>query len=283
MNRFGLTVFILLAQASIVLSQGVSIGDVARSERDRRKQMEVSRDQLVKDLLQHSGATTFMEQMARTFSDSVGTQFNQFPPEMREHLKASAIESFKPSKLMPTFERTFATEMDNVSLVEVSRWYETPIGTKVLQAETQGSGKAAANVPNAEVSDDRARLIEQLDTQTQGTERMVAALAAMTKAMLAKMLQSSSASQRTQDLFLLGFEQSFTQNATPKMRPFLIASYTNAYRSLSDDELQEYIRFLASAAGRRYVRAGWDAFQSAMEQGGTDTGTRFSEILKQRN
>jgi hypothetical protein len=46
---------------------------------------------------------------------------------------------------------------------------------------------------------------------------------------------------------------------------------------------QEYIRFLDSPTGRKYVRAGWDAFQSAMEQGGADTGTRFAEILRQKN
>ncbi len=66
--------------------------------------------------------------------------------------------------------------------LKVSRWYETPTGAKILQAETRESGKAAASLPRADVPDARARLIEQFDTQTQGTERMVASLAAMTKA-----------------------------------------------------------------------------------------------------
>ena len=126
-------------------------------------------------------------------------------------------------------------------------------------------------------------MIEDLELQTQSVDRTVSSLGAMTKAMLTSMLAISPGAQRVKDAFIMGFEDGFVQNAAPQLRPSIMSSHVYTYRLLSDDELQEYISFLKSPAGRRFVRATWNALQKSMVQGGSDIGTGVAQVLKDMN
>jgi hypothetical protein len=282
MIRLRVVVFVLLAQCSSLFAQGVSVADAARRERDRRQELQVSKDALVKYLVSHSGASTLIEQIGKSFSDSTTLRLNQIPPDIGERLKTTGNEVFTPARLLPVFEQTLSIEMDNVSLEEVYSWYLTPTGAKVLQAEDHNSQKNAENAPATQPSAARAKLIEQLDGQTQATDQTVASIAKMTKAMLSHMLAMSQISKASKDALLQGFEQGFTANATERIRPTVRANYLRTYQPLSDDELQDYLTFLNTSAGRKFVRATWDALQKTLEQGGAETGDRFAQILRNR-
>src|SRR5262245_11744109 len=57
MIRLRVVVFVLLAQCSSLFAQ-VSVADAARRERDRRQELQVRNDALVKYLVSHSGANS---------------------------------------------------------------------------------------------------------------------------------------------------------------------------------------------------------------------------------
>lgn len=286
MRRFAFVffAFILISQASNVFSQGNSLADFARSERVRRSDMEKTHSVLVKEVLEQSGVRQLLEQVGTGFTSSSEEQLKQLPPEIRQQLKQAVSGSFDASKLMPIFEHAFALEMDIVSLEEVSRWYETPVGQRVISAEkTADSRKLSGDSRLPGAAPGRAQLIQQLEVTTRGTERTVAVLAAMTKSMLTRILDSAPEAAQIKGDFIRGFEAGFTATAVPGMRGPILASYASAYSPLSDDELQDYISFLASRAGRRFMNATWNGLQKAMAEGGTEIGARFSEILRQKS
>jgi hypothetical protein len=281
MIRLRVLIFVLLAQCSSLFAQ--SVADVARRERDRRQELQISKDALVKYLVSRSGASTLIEQIGKSFSDSTTTmRLNQLPPDIAERLKTIGNEVFTPARLLPVFERTLSIEMDNVSLEEVYGWYLTPTGAKVLQAEDPISQKNAEKTPTAPPSAARAKLIEQFDVQTQVTDQAVASIGKMAKAMLLHMLAPSAVTKANRDALLQGFEQGFTAKATEKMQPTVRANILRTYQPLTDDELQDYLTFLNTSPGRKFVRATWDALQKTLEQGGAETGDRFAEILRKR-
>jgi hypothetical protein len=280
MKRIVSIIVVLLGCASAAMPQAVSLGDLARQERERRKEMDASRDQLVKEALRYSSGARIIEQLTRTFSESSDNLFGQFPEEARERLKKLTLESVSSSRLVPTFEKTFAMEMDGQTLVEVWKWYKTPIGSSIFQVESHQT------VPDPDflklpVPASRARLIEEVDHQTQTSERTVASILIMSKAMLTGMLAISNQPQAKRDVFLRDFERGFTSSATAPLTAAIRNGILFTYRDVSDNDLEEYLRFLTTPGGQKFTHATWKALQSSLQQGGVEAGAAYGQVMKQ--
>ena len=282
MKRIVSIVLILLGSASAAMPQTVSLGDLARQERERRKGVEASRDreQLVKEVLLYSSGATILDQLTKTFSDSSDNLFAQFPPEARESLKKSTVDSLSSSRLFPVFEKTFAMEMDGETLGEVSRWYKTPIGSRIFQAESH-QAVPGPDFLTRPVPASRARLIEELDHQTQSSERTVASILVMSKAMVAGILAISGEPQSKKDALLREFEQGFAATATAPLTEAIRNGILFTYRDLSDSDLEEYLRFLTTPGGQKLAHATGKALQASLQQGGTDAGAAFGQVMRQ--
>jgi len=273
--------FALVLHSTLAEAQGVSLADAARLERDRRQDMEAERQRLLKEVLKYSNGDQALAQLSKGFSDSADKLFGQFPPESRDQLKKSVLEALSVSRLLPVYERSFSTGMDIMSLTAVSDWYKTPLGAKILHLETVENGPPDENFLKSPVSPGRSTLIDELDRQTQNTERAVAAITSLSHALIVGMLHNSWVPQQTGDAFLSGYEQAFASAATPRIAASIRTSSLFVYRNLSDGELDEYIAFLSTPAGRKFSRVTWEAMQAAMKKGGTDAGSAFGQILKQ--
>ena len=277
MKRFGLVVFVVLLQCPGLFAQTASLADVARRERARLKELGDRRAMLLNFLIESSGARNSLEAVSDSFMGKE-IQIDQVPPETRDALVGIGREVFKPENLMPVFERRFATEMDDRTLEDVYRWYQTPLGVKVLQIEKASSGKTVA-APASAPTMARMQLIAQLEAETNSTEQTVTILAKTTREMLGKML-AAAAAPINRETFLQGFEQGFRENAEGRLRSSILSSYANLYEPLSDAELDQYVQFLNTYSGDRFVRATWLAIQDAMAQGGRETGKRVAEVFR---
>jgi hypothetical protein len=280
MKRIVSIIVVVLGCASAAMPQAVSLGDLARQERERRKELENSREQLVKEALLYSGGARILGQLTRTFSESSDNLFAQFPEEARERLKKSTLESVSGSRLVPTFERTFAMEMDGETLIQVWRWYKTPIGSRIFQVESNQT------VPDPDflkrpVPASRARLIEELDRQSKSSERTVASILVMSKAMLTGMLTISNEPQTKRDVFLRDFERGFTASATAPLTAAIRNGILFTFRDVSDSDLEEYLRFLSTPGGQRFAQATWKALQASLQQGGAEAGAAFGQVMRQ--
>src|SRR4029077_1857186 len=102
MKRIVSIIVLLLGCASTAMPQAVSLGDLARQERERRKELEGSREQLVTEALPYSSGTTILEQLTKTFSESSDNLVARLPEEARDRLKKSTLESVSSARLFPT-------------------------------------------------------------------------------------------------------------------------------------------------------------------------------------
>jgi hypothetical protein len=277
--------FALVLHSAVAQAQGISLADAARRERDRRQDMEAERQRLLKEVLKYTNAGEGLGQLSKGFSESADQLFAQFPQQsrdgLRNGLKKAALETLSASRLLPVYERSLSMGMDITTLTAVSDWYKTPLGAKIFHIETAQNGPPDENFLKRPVPPGRASLIDELDRQTKNTERAVAAIKSLNHALLAGILESSWVPQQTRDAFLSGYEQSFVAAITPRIADLVRTSNLFDYRTLSDDELDEYIHFLATPAGRKFSRVTWEATEAAMRKGGADLGTEFGRILKE--
>ena len=274
-------VFALLLHSAVAGAQGFSLADEARRERERREGMQTDRQRLLKEVLKHTNAAEALAQLSKGFSDSADKMFGQFPPEARDPLKKATLEALSSSRLLPVYERSFSTGIDIMTLTAVSDWSKTAIGAKIFRVETVENGRPDENFLKRPVSRNRSMLIEELERETKETERAVAAITSLSHAMLGGMLESSFIPQQTKDALLSGYEQAFAAAATPRMAASIRNSNLFVYRNLSDEELEGYIAFITTPAGRKFNRVTWEAMQEAMKKGGADAGRSFGQILKQ--
>jgi hypothetical protein len=283
MKRAICILIVFLGCVATATPQAVSVAEAARRERDRRRDIEASGQELVQQVMQYSGGAAILNQLSKSFRESSDKMFERIPAEAREPFRKSAIESLSSARLLPIFEKTFATSMDPVAIGQVARWYKTPAGVRIFQVESHGTGRPDEDFLKRPVPSGRVELIEELDHATRSTERTVAAIAAMTKAMLAGMFKISTDSQADKDAFLLGFEKGFSASAAAPISASIRQAALFSYRDVSDDDLREYLGFLTTPAGRNFVSATWTALTAAMQQGGADAGAAFAQIFKQYN
>jgi hypothetical protein len=280
MKRIISIIVILLGSASTATPQGTSLADFARRERERRKEMEAAREQLVKEVLQYSSGDMILDQLAKTFSESSEKLFAQVPEDARERLKKSTLESISSSRLFPTFEKTFSKEMDVATLGEVSKWYKTPMGSRIFQVESHPAVRNPEFLKRP-VPPGRARLIEELDRQAQSSERTLASIVLMSKAMLTGILSLSGEPPASREAFLKDFERGFRASATAPITAAIRNGILFTYRDLPDSDLEEYIRFLSTPAGQKFANATWKALQASLQQGGADAGAAFGKAVRQ--
>ena len=280
LKRTILLIVVLLGCATAAMPQAVSVADAARRERKRQKELEDSRGQLVKEVLEYSSGAVMLDQLAKTFSGSSDSFFEQLPEDARERLNRATLECVSSSRLYPVFEKAFAMEMDGDTLGEVSKWYKTPIGSRIFQVESHQT------VPDPDflkrpVPAERARLIEELDRQTQGSEYSVTSILIASKAMLRGMLAISREPQGKKDAFLRDFERGFRASATAPLTAAIRNGILFTYRDVTDSDLEEYLRFLTTPAGQKFARGTWKALQASLQQGGVDAGAAFGQVVKQ--
>ena len=252
-----------------ILLQG-SLVDIARESRGRPVRgrvftnADVVRNSSASEVLRLTGAYRVLDMVAGGFIQSLS-------PEARH----AATESFDVVKLAPILERRFAAEIDGASLAEVTRWFQTPLAIRIVAAESQGRVVAE----RLSIPEERTRLLADLERELQGTERLTDTLARMMKAMIDAMLAGNPEFEKDRAPFLLGMDEGFRKSATPHVRQVTMAGYINAYRSLSDADLAEYIHFLKTPAAKNLNRALWLGLQEATESGAAQTGRRSAALL----
>jgi hypothetical protein len=238
-----LIVFIFI-NVSIVSAQ--SLGDFARAERARRKGVvgngiaadiaakPSSREALIKEAVRVSGAKRQLEQALETFRPSLAEK--KRPDGISAHEYQEIINGvFQLDRMTRVMERSVAEAVNDNTLIEIVRWYGSPLGRKLASAEINANGSNvgarlqhyAFIMQEKPISANRQGLIEGIISA------------------------AGSGFPRPP----LDFDESFSAQGTALWPQFV-------YDSLSDGELSEYVTFLKSSAATAFdnsVLNGMDA------------------------
>ncbi|OEY67871.1 hypothetical protein BG841_01935 [Marinobacter sp. X15-166B] len=163
--------------------------------------------------------------------------------------------------------------LSDQQLENVQKWYTTPLGQKVVQAEVDASSPvawqrietAAGALKKQYQGSRRAQLFERFNTASRATESTVDTAIAVQLGMASALAALNGGTGA-------GFEQLRQQVEHQRsairtlVQEQVYGAYLYTYEALSTAELEQYIEFLESAYGADFSRVVTGSIQSAVLQ-----------------
>lgn len=281
LKQGALLILVVLAGAPTASSQ--SIADAARTERARRQasaQLPAGREALMDEALRVSGAKRQLEQVLESSLQSLA---GNTPPKgiSPQEYQETIREALNPERLMPLFETSIAGEVTEKTLADIVRWYRSPLGIEVAAAEIKANGAAASTQMQRYASTlaanpparTRIQLLQQLEGQTQATEKTVVMLMSLVmsiyKGMTAAGLEIAPPPP--------DFERTFRAQVTEPMRQGIMLWFLFAYNSLSEPDLAGYIAFLKSPPAAAFNDSIWAGMNASFGEAAQFLGRKLAE------
>jgi hypothetical protein len=181
-------------------------------------------------------------------------------------------QAFQPQKIYALIKNEVSRQVDQPKLDAATSWFRSPVGQKIITLEIEGAlarderqaaeyvAELQRNPPPAQ----RVELLQRLDWVTGSAETLVELSIAVARSITKAVNRSMPPDRRLRaDQLESQLGQARTQTTEP-IRQVAMFMMLHTYRSLSDQELERYVKFLASGAGRWYTAAVAKAFTHAV-------------------
>jgi hypothetical protein len=256
--RYLLAIVLILAGASAGYTQ--TLGDLARAERARRalpakgaaspdsSATLVGREALIKEVLRVSGAKRQMEQLLQASMSSVSNRKLPEGISAREYQRI-ASEVFNVEQLTRLMEKSIADNVNDKAIIDIVRWYRSPLGRKVMTAEM--------NAMDAQSSTRFQQFVSTLDANPPSpkTQELVEAIGGTT----------------------LGISRPAAAQPSGAMHLPNTVWFLFAYNSLTEAELSGYLTFLKSPSTAAFHNAVWSGMDATFADAAQHFGQRLGE------
>jgi hypothetical protein len=167
-------------------------------------------------------------------------------------------ERFAADALYARIRREFARNLDAAKLTTALAWYNSPLGNRIIGLELaalvyNGGSEALADLESNRPLPRRLALIQRLDAGGGASETTVDVTVAIVRGLTRVFQHALPAVARLSPAQL---EEELTQARNRTLEQFrdaCLVSMLLAYRTLSDDEVEQYVQFVESDAGQWYI------------------------------
>jgi hypothetical protein len=234
----------------------------------RPDHLSAAEAQALNDLLERSGLRVKLEILSA--SVRVQLQRGRLRDQDRVTIDRIASGRFDAGALYARIQLEFERNLDSVPLAPALSWYDSPLGKRITELELvalvlDGGRDAVADFEKDRPSPRRLGLIERLDAGGGASETTVDVIMAIVRS-LTRAFQPALPAVAGLSPRELDDQLALARNRTlPQIRRVGLLSMLGAYRSLSDPELDEYLRFVESEEGRWYMRLMNSALLAAVD------------------
>lgn len=233
----------------------VKEGFGAKIEDDTERQ---ARSAVITQIMAASGMDELMEQLPAL----VAMGMDQSPPppvesDVLEKFRTTVLQSFDSTRTRPMLVRFFEQRYDNRRYTEIVAMLDTPLAKKMTALELQAQTPEAqqemmqfANSMLSQPSPQRLALVERIDQVQRATESMVELQVMMASAVMKSMNQIVPVEQKLTDEQMTQMLEQMREQSLSPARQFMQLSMVYTYRSLPDNELEEYVQLQESTVGR---------------------------------
>jgi len=209
------------------------------------------------DLLERSGLRPQLESL----SAGIRVQFLRgrggLSGQDRITVDRIVSERFDAAVLYARIRIEFERNLDPSKLARALAWYDSPLGKRItgleLAALVSNGPDAVADIEKSLPSPRRLLFVERLDTGGGASETTVDVTMAIVRS-LTRAFQPALPAVARLSPGQLDDQFARARNLTlEKIRDACLVNMLVAYRSLSDQELEQYVRFVESEAGQWYV------------------------------
>lgn len=206
-------------------------------------------------------AASGMDELIAQLPAMVAAGFDQQPPppverEAFDKFRATFLQAFDPARTRPVLVRFFEKRYDAQRYTEVAALLDSPLSKKMTALELQASTPEAmqemmqfANSMLTQPLPQRLALADRLDKAQQATEGMVEVQMMMASAVMKNMNRIVPEDKKIPSEQLTQMLEQMRAQSLPPARQFTQLHMIYAYRSVPDDELDEYARLVESKPG----------------------------------
>jgi len=274
-------IVIILCMFSLVLS---SCAFIRRGEQADPK--------LVQELMVRSGLDKQLEQYPRMIQSGLeqyrkNAELQNYTDEEFAELLRHVQIAYGPEKLKDSVQRGVSGGMSDADLRPVLAWLGSPTGEKITRLEENASTPEAfaesQTIADALRNDPaRVDLIQKLDRAMKGTESAIRSTQYTNTALLTAVYAEYPPGSRPSAEEIDELARSSTEMFRRQLKQVALRYFLYTYRSLSDVEIDQYMAFCGSDAGKKYIEVGHAALNNAMLQAGRELGTEVGKMLMQR-
>jgi hypothetical protein len=261
----------------------VSRGDDSRPATGSDRQSETDARAL-DTLLERSGLRVQLDSLAA----GVRVQFllgqGRLSGEDRLTIDRIVSQRFSAGALYSRMRLEFEKNLESARLAKALEWYDSPLGKRITGLELASlipDGGQGVDLESDRPSPRRLDLIRRLDVGGGASDTTVdvtmSIVGSLTRA-FQPVLPAVARLSRGQ----LEHELTQVRNLTlERIRRACLLNMLSAYRSLTDDELEQYVRFVESEGGQWYVSVMNGTLLIAVDAAAEATATELAAVVPQ--
>lgn len=198
----------------------------------------------------------------------------------RGEIEQLLADTLTPALAEKTFRKCLERKLDNRELALVLAWYKSPVGQKILEAESvldfTMQEKAPAYVGRDSVPGlkERKNLTAQIEKLTGASEVAIRFFQNLSRKIISAIPpdypNAKEIKKRIQD----------TIHTLEVNRKNSIQNSAYTYRDLSINELRDYLRFLRSTPGKKYMAAARAADEDMLKKVGMNIEKEFRKYVR---
>ena len=239
-------------------------------------------------LMTKSGVNKQVEQLPSMMLYSLDQAYEEskspLPPGAYEKLKEAVASSFSADSILASIEQKIDDGLNKYDIEAILQWLESPLGVEITKLEESASSASAyesMKLMKEGLLKDAARVekIKKLDAAIKGTESSLD-LAINTQIAVASAMAAVLAPEdpTVLDQIIKG-SMAGRKQMESSVKDMTLVSFLYTYRTLKDDEIDRYTKFLSSDLGRRYVEVMKDGLDTGLLRASRDLGKSFAQTL----
>jgi len=245
----------------------------------------------LEQLMEKSGINEQIKQLpehVQSGVDEIRNQNEDMTSENFDEIYAVIKESFDPAVVTQDIKTYLANQLEDAEIRGILEWLESPLGELITDFEEKASTpeayeKIRAQFASLQEDPGRVDLMRQLDRAIRATDSMVMMSENMQIAIsMALMADLPKEEQMTQDQITYMVHKNRVQ-LKAAYKDQIIASFLYTYQDLSVEELNGYIGFAESEAGKKYHSAMMEAFNAAFVSASEKFGNSLLANLTVQN
>ena len=238
------------------------------------------------ELLERSGLRVQLESL----SAGVRIQFLRGQGRISSHDRATidriASTNFDADAIYSRIRLEFERNLDAGKLADALAWYRSPLGKRITGLELmalafENGWDNAVSIERKQASTPRIALVERLDASGGASETTVDVTLSIVRSLTRAFQPVLPASARVSNAQLEDQIAVARSRTLEQIRGACLVSMLLAYRSLTDQELAAYVRFVESEAGQWYMSVMNSALLSAVDVAAAATAGELATAVPQ--
>lgn len=244
----------------------------------------------VREAMALAGIDAQLEQVPQAAVGQVEQRRERLPADLADWLAVNLAELFSARRMREAVEAEMVRTYDEARMAEALAWLRSPLGRKLTELEIEAGGTESQQRIDAfaeELNDrppaqERVDRIGRMTRATESLEAGIEAITLLTLPMIYALNAISAPESRASADAISGVVDQMRERLRDPLAEQVVLRALYTYRSIDEDDLERYVTFLESDAGR-HLYAGYNlGLLGAMFAAGQELGDRLAEWAERR-